>query len=152
VKFVLDETIEIDAPSALVWEVLTDLPRYGEWNPFVVECQSTLREGDPIAMRVQIFDSFAQPQRETIFENEPGKRICYGLAPMPLGALASHRCHVLQPLSPERTRYSSQFRIQGWLVPVTRGLLGRRLERGFAAMTRAVGQRAELLREERASA
>ena len=148
-SFVLDESIEIDAPHELVWEVITDLQRYGEWNPFVVECRSTLKPGDPISMRVQIFDAFAQPQREVIFENEEGKRICYGLSPKPLGAMASHRCHVIEALPESRTRYHSQFRLEGWLAPLTRALFGSRLERGFAAMTQAIGQRAELLCEER---
>ena len=29
-------TIDIAAPVAVVWDVVTDLDRYGEWNPFVV--------------------------------------------------------------------------------------------------------------------
>lgn len=40
--FVIDETLDVAAPPALVWRVVTDLPRYGEWNPFVVACRSTL--------------------------------------------------------------------------------------------------------------
>ena len=98
---------------------------------------------------VPIHQMFAQPQREVIFENEEGKRICYGLSPKPLGSMASHRCHVIEALPESRTRYHSQFRLEGWLAPVTRALFGSRLERGFAAMTQAIGQRAELLREER---
>ncbi|MBW2697102.1 MAG: SRPBCC domain-containing protein [Deltaproteobacteria bacterium] len=149
-NFIIEESIDIEASPELVWEVLTDLPRYGEWNPFVVECASTLEPGDPIEMKVQIFDSFAQPQNEVIFEREHGRRICYGLAPMPLGSIASHRCHVVEPLPAGRTRYHSEFKLEGWLAPLVRGLVGARLERGFASMTQAVCQRAELLREERA--
>jgi uncharacterized protein YndB with AHSA1/START domain len=27
-------TVDIDAPASVVWEVLTDFPRYAQWNSF----------------------------------------------------------------------------------------------------------------------
>jgi hypothetical protein len=145
----IDETLEVRAPADLLWEVITDLDRYGEWNPFVVACRSSLRQGDPIEMKVQIFESFVQSQRETILDHVPGERLCYGLAPMPLGALASRRCHEVIDEGPATSRYRSHFVLSGWLSPITRALLGSRLDHGFRSMTRALVQRAEFLCEER---
>ena len=34
----------IDAPIDVVWSVMLDLPRYGEWNPFIVRAE---RSGGP---------------------------------------------------------------------------------------------------------
>ncbi|MBK8993678.1 MAG: SRPBCC family protein, partial [Gammaproteobacteria bacterium] len=45
-------TIEIDAPAAIVWEVLTDLPDYNHWNPMCVRAESTLQLGAPIRMKL----------------------------------------------------------------------------------------------------
>lgn len=145
----IDETLDVRAPAGLLWEVITDLDRYGEWNPFVVACSSSLTVGDPIDMKVQIFESFVQSQRETIFEHEPGERLSYGLAPMPLGALASHRSHEVTSRDATSSRYRSHFLLEGWLSPVTQALLGSKLDRGFRAMTRALVSRAELLADER---
>lgn len=145
----IDETLDVRAPVDLLWQVITDLDRYGEWNPFVVSCRSSLAEGDPIDMRVQIFESFVQPQRETILEHVPGERLCYGLAPRPFGALASRRSHEVSAQGETESRYHSHFLLEGWLSPVTELLLGSRLDRGFRAMTRALVARAELLAEER---
>jgi hypothetical protein len=139
---VVEHVLEIDAPPQRVWKVVCDLDRYPEWNPFVVACRSSLAVGDPIEMRVHVFRSFAQPQRETIFEHVPGRRLCYGVPGQALGALASRRCHELEPLG-ARTRYVSHFELSGWLAPVVRLLLGRRLEAGFAAMSAALKARAE---------
>jgi hypothetical protein len=141
----ITETLEVAAPAATVWAVITDLDRYPEWNPFVVACRSTLQPGSPIDMRVRVLPFVAQPQRETIFEHEPGRRLSYGLAPMPLGALASRRSHTVESMSAERARYESDFRLDGWLAPVVQGLLGRRLAAGFAAMSAAIKARAEAL-------
>jgi len=31
----LTTSVDIDATAERVWQVLTDLPAYGEWNPFI---------------------------------------------------------------------------------------------------------------------
>ncbi len=142
-------TFDVAAPAATVWSVVTDLDRYPEWNPFVVACRSTLAIGSPIVMRVRVLPFVAQPQRETIFEHEPGRLLRYGLAPLPLGALASSRAHEIAAVAEERARYVSRFALDGWLAPVVAGLLGRRLAAGFAAMSAALVARAEALHRAR---
>lgn len=139
----IDHTHEIAAPVATVWSVITDLDRYPEWNPFVVRCRSSLEPRTPIDMRVRVFPGFAQPQRETIFEHVPGRFLSYGVAPLPLGVLASTRSHQVTALGADRTLYDSRFELQGWLAPVVRALLGGRLASGFAAMSDAIKARSE---------
>jgi hypothetical protein len=48
-------SISIDAPLAVVWEVMLDTERYGEWNPFVerAECRVPPTVGDPIVLHVR---------------------------------------------------------------------------------------------------
>lgn len=142
----LVHTVEVAAPVERVWQVIVDLDRYPEWNPFVVACRSSLRVGEPIDMRVRVVPFFAQPQRETILAHEPGRLLCYGLPKRGSGALVSRRCHELEPLGSERTRYVSRFELEGWMEPVVRTLLGRQLAGGFAAMSAAIGARVESLR------
>ncbi|MFN8627897.1 MAG: SRPBCC domain-containing protein [Candidatus Binatia bacterium] len=141
--FIIEEELEIAAPSAVVWEVITDLASYGQWNPFVVSCRSTLMVGDPIHMRVKIFSWLAQPQREFVQDHLPGRRLCYGLDGGRLRAVISRRCHELEALDPGRTLYRSRFALSGWIAPVTRILLGSHLRRGFNSMTAGIGVRAE---------
>ena len=42
---VVSQTVKINAPASLVWKILLDMPKYGDWNPFCVECESTLEMG-----------------------------------------------------------------------------------------------------------
>ncbi|MBM7518243.1 SRPBCC domain-containing protein [Nocardioides nitrophenolicus] len=46
--------IDIDAPLAVVWAVMTDTERYGEWNPFVerAETAQPAAVGNPILLHV----------------------------------------------------------------------------------------------------
>jgi len=140
--FVIDHTVEIQASTSNVWGVITDFDTYGEWNPFVVACRSTLEVGESIDMTVRIFPAFTQKQREMILEHVPGKRLCYGVSGMPLGSLSSRRSHEVYPNDAGSTRYSSHFELTGWLAPVVQVLLGARLQAGFDGMTEALAQRA----------
>jgi hypothetical protein len=142
---VIEHVLSIEAPADRVWEVVCDLASYPKWNPFVVECASTLAVGDPISMRVRLFSLWAQPQREQILEHELGWRLCYGLPPSRLGALESRRSHEVLATGTARTRYISHFELGGWLAPLVSLLLGRRLRAGFGAMSAAIRVRAETL-------
>jgi hypothetical protein len=143
--FTIRLTSDIAAPAATVWDVIADLPAYAEWNPFVVGCRSTLAVGSPIAMRVRLFPSITQSQRETIFEHVPFERLCYGIDGGRLQAVASRRCHELHPVDPGTTRYVSSFEMSGWMSGVVAALLRTRLEHGFRSMTDALRMRAEAL-------
>lgn len=141
-EFSVNVTHEIDAPADVVWEVLTDFPRYGEWNPFCVECHSTLKPGDPMDMKVKL-TSRPQAQREWVVESGPGMRFSYGIKPFPLGALYSNRVQDVTAIGAGKSRYRSQFRLWGWMLPVVRGLFGKGMRNGFEGMGNAIKIRAE---------
>jgi hypothetical protein len=107
-----------------------------------------VRVGSPITMRVRLLPGPALSQREKIFEHVPGERLCYGLEGAFFGSVSSRRCHVVSNAGSSITRYESRFVLGGRLAPVVRALLGRRLARGFEAMTQALRLRAEALARE----
>jgi uncharacterized protein YndB with AHSA1/START domain len=144
--------ISIDAPAETVWSVVSDLPRYGEWNPFVTEASSTFVVGSPIRMRVRLFPRFPQNQTETITEYVEGRKVCWGLKGGGSPALRSRRCQIVETLEGGRTRYVSDFQLTGWLASLVMAILGRRLEAGFRGMSMAVKTRAEELGERGATA
>lgn len=144
--FVIDATLDIDAPAELVWSVITDFPRYAEWNPFLRDCRTTLKPGDPIDLQVQLLGPTPRPQREWMLTHTPGREFSYSMKPAPLGALRSRRSHTVTALGPNRSRYESHFELAGWMQPLVRGLLGSKLQQGFAGMTAGIKSRAEALR------
>jgi len=146
--FVIEQALDIDAPAAVVWEVLTDFAKYPDWNPFVVEAKSTLQPGAAIEMRVQLVAK-PQFQREWIREVQPGQGFSYSMKPMPLGALRSFRSHAIEAQAKERSRYVSHFEMQGWMEPVVLGLFRKGLTQGFEGMTQGVKTRAEALWQQR---
>jgi hypothetical protein len=49
----IETTVEIDAPPAAVWQVLTDFPAYGDWNPFIRSIEGTVQEGERLTVRLE---------------------------------------------------------------------------------------------------
>jgi uncharacterized protein YndB with AHSA1/START domain len=141
-SFVIDHEFEIAAPAEIVWEVLTDFQRYGEWNPFCVECATTLTPGDPIRMQVNLT---GKPQRveEVIESCTPGQGFAYHMKPIPLGALSSQRTHRIEPVTATTSRYYSHFELKGWLKPLVVAIFGKGMRAGFGGMSEGVKQRAE---------
>lgn len=141
--FVIEKTIEIKAPIGVVWEVISDLRRYPEWNPFCLSCRSTLQPGDPIEMTVKLGRK-PQKQVEIMKSYVQGEGFSYCMKPIP-GMLSSFRAHSLTPMGPESTRYRSTFHLKQWFRVVVLALFRDKLEQGFAGMTDAVKARAEKL-------
>jgi uncharacterized protein YndB with AHSA1/START domain len=140
--FVIERQLEVDAPASVVWSVLTELPAYGQWNPFVPECRSTLRPGDRIEMRVKL-GKRTSTQVEVMTAFDEGRGFAYRMRPLPFGALSSLREQRVEAIDESRARYHSRFELQGWLMPLVRRLLGRELEVGFSGMTQGLKRRSE---------
>lgn len=122
--------VDIDAPIEHVWQILVDLDRYGEWNPFTPKVETTLRIGDPIHLQVRLVGERLTQRVEWITRNEP-----YTLGwEMKLGArflLYAERVQVLTVLDEARTHYMTEDRFSGWLRSLVVGLFGKAMERGF---------------------
>ena len=79
--FLVSETVEINAPASLVWDILIDMPKYPEWNPFCVECDSTLEMGAPVNMKLKNYvtgDGFFE-NCEYVCAYEPEKLLSWEL-------------------------------------------------------------------------
>lgn len=45
--------IIIDAPKEVVWSILSDLPRYEDWNPFIIKSEGRLAGGERLKNTIQ---------------------------------------------------------------------------------------------------
>ncbi len=101
-------TVEIDAPASVVWEVLTDLPRYGDWNPFCVAAESTLEMGAPVHMKLKSFwTDELSPNCEYVCAFEPGKLLSWQMEYSEAWPYAARRDQVITTLGEDRCSYYS---------------------------------------------
>lgn len=64
-------TVTINAPAHKVWEVLTDLDKYHEWNPALVEAHGTVVVGS----RLRIREASGLCFRPTVLVADPHKEL-----------------------------------------------------------------------------
>jgi hypothetical protein len=134
--------IEIDAPAARVWQVLTDFAAFPDWNPFMTIAEGDLVEGGHIRVALHAPGHRTMQFRPTLLSVEPERGFRWlGHLGVP-GIFDGEHAHALEPLGPGRTRYVQSERFRGLLVPFVGGMLDD-TTRGFEEMNRALKARAE---------
>jgi hypothetical protein len=131
---------DIDAPPEAVWEVITDFPRYSEWNPFI-----TALRGEPeLGARLRATFSLAGRQPRTftpiITILEPHRTLAWrGRLAIPGLFDAEHRL-TIEPCR-GGTTFSHREDFRGMLVPFARTTLAATHD-AFRAMDAALAREA----------
>lgn len=131
---------EIDAPPRTVWEVLTDLSAYREWNPHITDASGDLREGSTVEIRVQSGRSQGRSIPVTVTAMTPERRLQWVGRVLSSRLFEGRHTFELEPLGDDRTRFMNRERLSGLLVPF---VVPDDARRGYEAMNRALSERAE---------
>ncbi len=144
---VASDPVEIDAPAMVVWNILTDMPRYGEWNPFCVWAQSTLEMGAPVHMRLVNYANpgTLAPNCEYVCAFEPGRLLSWELLHTEEWPYAARRDQVIDPLGPDRCWYQSTDAFLGENAIHVMRYCGEWVTRAFNDTARALKARAEAM-------
>jgi hypothetical protein len=145
------EPIEIEAPASIVWEIITDFDRYGEWNPFCVRAQSTLQMGAAVNMSLVDYANPGQlvPNVEYICAIEPERMISWELKDDPAWPYPARRDQIITPLGVERCGYVSTDAFLGENGIHVMRFAGGWVTRAFNDTARALKQRAEAFHQAR---
>ncbi|WP_257549382.1 SRPBCC domain-containing protein [Sphingopyxis sp. DBS4] len=106
---VISERVEIAAPAALVWDILIDLPRYGEWNPFCIAAESTLEMGAPVHMTLKSYTEpdATFPNCEYVCAFEPERLLSWALPHDDAWPYPARRDQMIESLGEEACAYHS---------------------------------------------
>lgn len=132
----------IAAPPEQVWQILTDLASYPQWNPFVVSATGKLLEGERLQVHLCPPDSRSVTVRPTLSSVVPGQELRWKGALGPGGLFDGEHTFRLQPLG-RGTHFVQQERFTGALVPLVLPHLTDRIQQGFEEMNAALRTRAE---------
>lgn len=136
----ISTAIQIAAPPERVWEVLTDLERYGEWNPFIVSAAGEPLVGRRLTLKMRASEKVFTV-RPTVVERAEGRVLRWiGRLGVP-GIFDAEHTHEVQP-TPAGARYVQREHFRGLLV----AFLGTTLaatESAFEEMNQALKRRVE---------
>lgn len=145
---VVSETVEIQAPAALVWDILLDMPKYGEWNPFCVACESSLEMGAAVKMKLKSYVN-CEPEyfenTEYICALEPQKQISWALPHYDGWPYPARRDQFIEALSQTSCRYYSTDQFLGPNGIHVMRFAGPWVKKAFDDTAHALKNRAEML-------
>lgn len=145
---------EIDAPAAAVWDVLTDLPHFGEWNPFIRAASGSTSLGGEVQVRVQPSIKAARLGfRAKVLVCERNRELRWRGHVLASWLGDGDHTFSIEPAADGRVRFEQREVFRGLLPHLAGRLLARETQRGFDAMNDALRRRAEAARSasERAS-
>jgi hypothetical protein len=136
----IESTTVIDAPLTDVWEVLSDVGGYDEWNPFITSVSGRLEPGARPTLRIAPPGKRAMTFRPRVTDASPERGLRWkGHLLLPGICDAVHE-FVLTPETPSRTRVTQRETFRGALIPFLGGML-EPTRQGFDAMHEALGHR-----------
>lgn len=138
---VIEHVTEIGAPAEAVWDVLVDVARYVEWNPFLTLTATPERVGQRLSVTIRAGKrtmTFAPVV--TVFEQ--GRSICWAGKFLVPGLFdGAHELH-LERIDSRRCQFTHRETFRGALVPFMGAVLSD-TDAGFVAMNAALTTRAE---------
>ena len=148
----VSETVEIAAPARLVWEILLDMPRYAEWNPFCVRAVSTLEMGAAVEMTLANYavPGSLVPNLEYICAFEPERLISWEMKFTPEWPYPARRDQIIETTGPDSCRYHSTDAFLGANGIHVFRFAGPWVKRAFDDTAHALKARAEALHAARA--
>jgi uncharacterized protein YndB with AHSA1/START domain len=130
-RFAPTATVDIDAPVDVVWSVLTDFPRYAEWNRFTPSVVCGGRLGDTVTMEVHFPGEKPRTQVEVLNVLEPPNRIAWGVTMGSRAIMVANRYQTLEPLDGGCTRYATIDYVSGLLAPLVKVMYAQKMRDGF---------------------
>lgn len=151
---VRSETVVIDAPASVVWDILTDLDSYGAWNPFCFGAKSTLEMGAPVEMQLNSYTMPGEtyPNVEYVCAKVPERLLSWELPDTPAMPYPARRDQVIEALGEDRCSYYSTDAFFGPNAVHVMFFCGAWIKRAFDDTARALKARAEAIHEERSKA
>jgi hypothetical protein len=136
-------TFAIDASAARVWEALTALDRYPEWNPQITRIRGSLQPGDRINLQLALPGGPPMDLVATIEEARPGALLTWRGHVLTRWLFEGYRRFEIESVAPERARVTHLEDIHGVLAPLFGRALGSRVQASHDALNAALKTRAE---------
>jgi hypothetical protein len=138
----LHTEIDIDAAPEVVWQVLTDLDRWADWNPFITSSVGMAEVGETLVNRMEPPGGKAITFKPQVTVVENGKTFEW-LGKLGFSGVFDGRHRFDVETSGTGTKLIQSESLDGILVRVMRKSLDTHTKAGFESMNVALKARAE---------
>jgi hypothetical protein len=137
--YTLQASVQINASPQRVWAILTDLPAYRRWNPFIISSGGRLRVGATLTnvMHDATGNTTFTPTVQVI---DPGRELRWTGRVGPGGIFDGRHTFTIVRLGPDRVRFTQREDFTGVAVPFYQGRLHADTLPQFRAMNAALAR------------
>jgi hypothetical protein len=143
----ISTTVDIDAPSNLVWDVLTDFAAYRDWNPSM-EIEGTAQVGTKLIVHMGASGGHGMSFKPTVLAASPGQELRW-LGKVGFSRIADGEHYfVLTPNANGSTCLTHGERYSGMLVALIRPFMKKeKSQNGYEDFNRVFKRRVESVRD-----
>jgi hypothetical protein len=139
----LNSEIEIKAAPETVWNLLTDVSRFPEWNPFIRRLRGELKAGQKLVVFIQPSGTRGMEFNPVVLNVEPNRELRWlGRLVFP-GLFDGEHIFQIEPLGDVLVRFRQREIFSGVLVPLLKSSLETDTRRGFNEMNQKLKELAE---------
>ena len=136
-------SIEINAPSNSVWQILTDVDKYPEWNPFITKISGRLYPGEKLKVRLHPPGKRERVVKPIILNLVQEKEIVWlGHILFP-GIFDAEHHFIIESVSDSTVHFYHNQHFSGIFLPLFWKMLYNHVRIGFIEMNQALKRRAE---------
>jgi len=146
--FRIEDRIGVQAPAAVIWEIIHDIGRWHEWNPTYPRAEGVVRIGETLSMTLALPGQSPQEIKPKILDWVPDEQLHWQLS-MLGGTIKTLRYIEIDALAPASCVVDNGELFRGIMGPSLAKRMGRSVQRGFRAMNEALKERAEAVWRER---
>jgi len=134
--------IEIQASPEKVWQALTNLENYPDWNPFIHHAIGKAKVGEKVDLDFQP-DSSGMKLHCTVIKAETNRELCWKYQVVHPIVFYGEHSFTIEPLGENRVRFVDKEVFSGLLVPLQAKDIDTNTKRGFEEMDKALKARVE---------
>jgi hypothetical protein len=136
-------TFAVNAPAPRVWEALTAVDRYPEWNPQIPRLRGSLRRGERIDLQLALPGRPPMELTATIEDARPDALLTWRGHVLAPWVFEGYRRFEIEPVAPGQVRVTHVEDVHGLLAPLFGMVLGPRVQASHDALNAALKARAE---------
>ena len=144
----LERRIGIQAPDEIVWEILSDIPGWADWNPIYPQAQGEIRIGNRWTVELALPGEKPRTINPVILDWAPYDHIHWRLDAL-RGWVRTVRFLEIEKMGEENVIFSNGEIFDGWMGPSAARRLRRPILDGFEALNEALKAKAEAIWAER---
>ncbi len=135
--------IKINAPANIVWDILTDLESYNQWNPFIRESKGQAVLGCRLTCRPLFMNIILMKFHPVVSQVEPHRLFAWKGLALLSGLADGEHIFEIEKLGKNKVRHIHRMEFTGLLLPLAWPFMKRRTAAGFRLMNEALKLRAE---------